>query len=122
MEKIRRGRRHACLWWQAPWNEWRIYRTHNLRKRSHLIANLIRKKFPAPSFIVNTFTSKEETLAEANSTDFGLFSSMYTRDLQGAISITKRLESGAVGVNCSVPLRALDMPVGVWKQSGVSRE
>lgn len=36
--------------------------------------------------------------------------------------MAKRLESGAVGVNCSVPLRALDMPVGGWKQSGVGRE
>jgi aldehyde dehydrogenase (NAD+) len=48
--------------------------------------------------------------------------SIYTRDFQRAISMAKRLESGAVGVNCSVPLRALDMPVGGWKQSGVGRE
>lgn len=27
-----------------------------------------------------------------------------------------------MGVNCAVPLRALDMPVGGWKQSGVGRE
>ncbi|KAG0650381.1 Aldehyde dehydrogenase [Hyphodiscus hymeniophilus] len=75
-----------------------------------------------PVLIVNTFTSEEDALTEANSTDFGLFSSIYTRDFQRAISMAKRLESGAVGVNCSVPLRALDMPVGGWKQSGVGRE
>lgn len=36
--------------------------------------------------------------------------------------MAKSLESGAVGVNCSVPLRAVDMPIGGWKQSGVGRE
>jgi aldehyde dehydrogenase (NAD+) len=36
--------------------------------------------------------------------------------------MAKRLESGAVGVNCSAPLRVLDMPVGSWKQSGVDWE
>ena len=47
---------------------------------------------------------------------------MYTRDFERALRVAKALESGAVGVNCSVPLRALDMPIGGWKQSGVGRE
>jgi len=38
------------------------------------------------------------------------------------VRVAKALESGAVGVNCSVPLRALDMPIGGWKQSGIGRE
>ena len=47
---------------------------------------------------------------------------MYTRDFGRALRIAKNLEAGAVGVNCSVPLRALDMPIGGWKQSGIGRE
>ena len=47
---------------------------------------------------------------------------MYTRDFERAIRVAKKLEAGAVGVNCSVPVRALDMPIGGWKQSGVGRE
>ena len=47
---------------------------------------------------------------------------MYTKDFERAIRVAKGLESGAVGVNCSVPLRAVDMPIGGWKQSGVGRE
>ncbi len=27
-----------------------------------------------------------------------------------------------MGINCSVPVRAVDMPVGGWKQSGVGKE
>jgi aldehyde dehydrogenase (NAD+) len=48
--------------------------------------------------------------------------SVYTKDFERAIRVSKRLEAGAVGVNCSVPVRALDMPIGEWKQSGVGRE
>lgn len=47
---------------------------------------------------------------------------MYTRDFERAIRVAKQLEAGAVGINCSVPLRALDMPIGGWKQSGAGRE
>jgi aldehyde dehydrogenase (NAD+) len=47
---------------------------------------------------------------------------VYTRDFERAIRFAKGLESGAVGVNCSVPIRALDMPIGGWKQSGIGRE
>ena len=47
---------------------------------------------------------------------------MYTANFERALRVATALESGAVGVNCSVPLRALDMPIGGWKQSGVGRE
>lgn len=47
---------------------------------------------------------------------------MYTSNFERAIRVAKCLESGAVGINCSVPVRAVDMPVGGWKQSGMGRE
>ena len=91
-----------------------------------------------PVVIVNTFKDEDEALLEANATDFGLFcklliplmfmpdysslASVYTLNFERAVRFAKRLEAGAVGVNCSVPVRALDMPVGGWKQSGTGRE
>ncbi|KEF58355.1 uncharacterized protein A1O9_06281 [Exophiala aquamarina CBS 119918] len=75
-----------------------------------------------PVVIVNSFATEEEALSEANCTEFGLFSSIYTRDFERAIRVSKAFESGAVGINCSVPLRAVDMPIGGWKQSGIGRE
>jgi aldehyde dehydrogenase (NAD+) len=47
---------------------------------------------------------------------------VYTANLERAVRVAKELESGTVGVNCSVPIRALDMPIGGWKQSGIGRE
>jgi acyl-CoA reductase-like NAD-dependent aldehyde dehydrogenase len=48
--------------------------------------------------------------------------SVYTHSFERLIRVSKKLQSGAVGVNFSVPIRALDMPVGGWKQSGMGRE
>ncbi|KAF9884703.1 hypothetical protein FE257_001332 [Aspergillus nanangensis] len=75
-----------------------------------------------PVVIVNTFDSEEAAIEEANGTEFGLFASVYTKDLERAIRVSHAIHSGAVGVNCSVPLRAVDMPIGGWKQSGIGRE
>ncbi|KAK6365274.1 hypothetical protein LTS17_011507 [Exophiala oligosperma] len=75
-----------------------------------------------PVIIVNTFEDEAGALAEANCVEFGLFSSVYTKDFERAIRVAKALQAGDVGVNCSVPLRALDMPIGGWKQSGIGSE
>ncbi|KIW95305.1 uncharacterized protein Z519_03889 [Cladophialophora bantiana CBS 173.52] len=75
-----------------------------------------------PVVIVNTFKDEKEVLAEANCTDFGLFSSVYTQNFDRAVRVAKALEAGAVGINCSVPVRAVDMPIGGWKQSGMGKE
>jgi len=48
--------------------------------------------------------------------------SVYTSNLERALRFAKGLEAGAVGINCSVPVRAADMPVGGWRQSGMGRE
>ena len=48
--------------------------------------------------------------------------SVFTTNFERALRFAKKLEAGAVGINCSVPVRAVDMPVGGWKQSGVGRE
>jgi len=52
----------------------------------------------------------------------GRIASIYTSDFERALRFAKNLEAGDVGINCSVPVRAVDMPVGGWKQSGVGRE
>jgi aldehyde dehydrogenase (NAD+) len=48
--------------------------------------------------------------------------SVYTSNFDRAVRVAKALEAGAVGINCSVPVRAVDMPIGGWKQSGMGKE
>ncbi|KAF5227782.1 hypothetical protein FANTH_14678 [Fusarium anthophilum] len=83
---------------------------------------LMTEEIFGPVVIVNTFETDEEALFRANNTEYGLYSSIYTRDVERALKFAKFLEAGAVGLNCSAPTQALDMPVGGWKQSGIGRE
>ncbi len=47
---------------------------------------------------------------------------MYTKDLDRAMRFARGLESGMVGVNCTSPTGAWDMPFGGYKSSGTGRE
>lgn len=75
-----------------------------------------------PVLCVNTFTDEEDVMKRANDTEFGLYASVYTKDISRALRIAKQLEAGSVGVNCTSPTLALDMPFGGFKQSGDGRE
>ncbi|CAK7221509.1 hypothetical protein SBRCBS47491_004549 [Sporothrix bragantina] len=75
-----------------------------------------------PVIILNTFKTDQEVLERANNTEFGLYSSIYTKDVERALRFARLLEAGAVGLNCSAPTQALDMPVSGWKQSGIGSE
>jgi aminomuconate-semialdehyde/2-hydroxymuconate-6-semialdehyde dehydrogenase len=57
----------------------------------------------------------------ANSTEYGLASSIWTNNLQKAHRVAQRIESGIVWVNCWL-LRDLRTPFGGVKSSGVGRE
>jgi hypothetical protein len=61
-------------------------------------------------------------LAKANDTEFGLYASVYTKDINRALKFAKRMEAGSVGVNCSSPTVSFDMPFGGFKQSGDGRQ
>ncbi|HNE84345.1 MAG TPA: aldehyde dehydrogenase, partial [bacterium] len=67
------------------------------------------------------FDTEEEALALANSTSYGLASTVWTRDLQRAHRIGGAIKSGIVWVNCWL-LRDLRTPFGGVKNSGVGRE
>ncbi|KAH7233893.1 aldehyde dehydrogenase [Fusarium redolens] len=79
---------------------------------------LIREEIFGPVLVINTFTDEDEVLKRANDTEFGLYSSVFTSDISRALRVVKSLEAGAVGVNCTSPFMAIDMPMGGWKQSG----
>ena len=75
-----------------------------------------------PVVIINTFTTEAEAIAKANDTEYGLYASLYTKDLERALRVAKKLESGMLGVNCTSPTNSWDLPFGGWKSSGTGRE
>ena len=74
-----------------------------------------------PVVTIMPFDTDEEALMMANSTQFGLASSVWTSDLKRAHTIARELHSGIVWINCWL-LRDLRTPFGGAKSSGVGRE
>jgi len=85
-------------------------------------SKVMKEEIFGPVVCINTFTDEEEVLKRANDTEFGLYASVYTKDISRALRVAKVLEAGMVGVNCTSPTMAIDMPFGGWKQSGDGRE
>jgi len=74
-----------------------------------------------PVVTITPFDTEEEALKMANSTEYGLASMIWTKDLQKAHRVSEQIESGIVWVNCWM-LRDLRTPFGGTKSSGVGRE
>lgn len=85
-------------------------------------SRVMKEEIFGPVVCINTFTDEAEVLKRANDTEFGLYASVFTKDITRAMRVVKALEAGSVGVNCSSPSMAMDMPFGGWKQSGDGRE
>ena len=70
---------------------------------------------------ITTFTDEPEAVAQANSTEYGLVSYVYTRDLQRTIRLSESLDFGMVGVNTGLVSNPA-APFGGVKASGFGRE
>lgn len=85
-------------------------------------AKVVKEEIFGPVVTINTFETEEQALKVANDTEYGLYAAVYTKDIDRAMRVAKGLESGMVGVNCTSPTGAWDMPFGGYKSSGVGRE
>lgn len=84
-------------------------------------ADMRRTEIFGPVAAISTFTSEDEAIAEANDTEYGLVSYVYTRDFARALRVCERLDAGMVGLNKGMVSNAA-APFGGVKQSGIGRE
>lgn len=80
----------------------------------------MREETFGPTLPIMKVADESEALALANDSDFGLSSSLWTRDRKRANRLARRIEAGSVSVNNAVVATfQLPVPMGGWKQSGV---
>ncbi|HEY4134021.1 MAG TPA: aldehyde dehydrogenase family protein [Alphaproteobacteria bacterium] len=85
-------------------------------------ARLMREEQFCPLLPVTTYRDLDDAIERANDTIYGLSGSVWSRDVDSALSVARRIEAGSVFVNThgteSVNRRA---PYGGVKQSGIGR-
>jgi 2-formylbenzoate dehydrogenase len=74
-----------------------------------------------PVVSVMRWTDPDEAIRLANSVEYGLTGSVFTRDLGAALRTARALETGYVWINNAGP-HFLGLPYGGWKGSGVGHE
>jgi aminomuconate-semialdehyde/2-hydroxymuconate-6-semialdehyde dehydrogenase len=80
-----------------------------------------REEIFGPVVALYSFETEKEVIQWVNDTPYGLSASIYSRNLELAETVARRLRSGLVWINCWFA-RDLRVPFGGQKRSGVGRE
>jgi betaine-aldehyde dehydrogenase len=82
---------------------------------------IVREEIFGPVMSVLTFSTENEVIDRANSTETGLAAGVFTNDIRRAHRVVHRLQAGICWIN-SYGASPAEMPVGGYKLSGIGRE
>lgn len=84
-------------------------------------ARLVREEQFGPVIPVLAYDNLDELLERANDSEYGLAGSIWGKDIDKAVALARKIDTGTVWINKHLDLR-FDVPFGGAKQSGIGRE
>jgi acyl-CoA reductase-like NAD-dependent aldehyde dehydrogenase len=84
-------------------------------------SEIVQREVFGPVLTFQTFSTEEEAVALANSTQYGLAGTLYTSSSERAERVGRAVRAGTVWVNCFL-VRDLTAPFGGMGISGIGRE
>ena len=82
---------------------------------------LIQSEIFGPVITIQKFKDEAEAVAMSNGVDYGLASSVWTKDHGRAMRMSKAFDFGCVWINTHIPIVA-EMPHGGFKRSGYGKD
>ncbi len=84
-------------------------------------SRIVREEIFGPVLSVQSFTTADAAISLANDTRYGLFASVWTKDLATAHTVARQLDAGMVAIN-EAPITFPQTPFAGFKESGIGFE